>query len=60
MSEHPNITARRNRYKLVRVFGERGTIVLRKGVMRVADTCTKIAERLNKWLESNRYGAEWR
>jgi hypothetical protein len=58
--EHPNITARRKRERLVRLFGERGALRLRQGVMCVADRAEHISKVLNRWLYTTRYGTEWR
>jgi hypothetical protein len=60
IDEHPNITTGRRRKKLVRIFGEDGTKAIRSGVMKTADTLKGVASRLDHWLESNRYGTEWR
>ena len=58
--EHPNLVSARNRKKLIRLFGKRGTELIRKGAMFTADALISTAENIERWLQSNRYGTEWR
>lgn len=60
MNEHPNISAGRKRKHLVKLFGENGAYRLRKAVMYTADTAERVSKVLNRWLETNRYGTEYR
>ena len=58
--QHPNILAEKKRKNLETIFSKQGVYAIRSATMIIADGCTNLAKYLNKWLESNRYGTEWR